>query len=436
MTCLVSASGCGAHFCYLCGSDWDQSAYKCTNSSCASGGRSGDIYSTNTDGVTTSEFDRLNEECAGHLAALRASQSIATNLSFDPLNKSSSCINEFRSSQLALQAAARDALVDASQVLVDTFRYLANGCVLRYCLPQDSLVTRRLLDLQGPLQRHSARTKARLTEPTHEQPLNVSVLCDERERQKLAVLVSTIRKELDRCDAELLPLITAYEHEIDSTSKTSTSDVQTTAMPSRAVSEGSGGAGGAHDNFFARARAAGVGPGLPLKDTQGTTGGREDNKATIAKDDNARIPCELCNRLIKVKDFHSHIEKHGVTLEDAQEIDWRRGKPSPREQIEIDPSSPQFSTFVSDIGVGHVEPPKAPGFGGLARAQTTIVLSKGPALKDFKLLDEQETRHLSSVPSPSGTKITNKSIGSSTMFSVGAKKSNIKGKRRSLLSKK
>ena len=85
MTCLVSASGCGAHFCYLCGSDWDQSAYKCTNSSCASGGRSGDIYSTNTDGVTTSEFDRLNEECAGHLAALRASQSIATNLSFDPL---------------------------------------------------------------------------------------------------------------------------------------------------------------------------------------------------------------------------------------------------------------------------------------------------------------------------------------------------------------
>lgn len=47
MTCFTSASGCGAHFCYLCQAEWDQSNYRCTNTtgrcpSSSTGG--GNIY--------------------------------------------------------------------------------------------------------------------------------------------------------------------------------------------------------------------------------------------------------------------------------------------------------------------------------------------------------------------------------------------------------
>ena len=44
MTCDPEASGCGAHFCYLCLSKWDRDAYRCTSRDCPSA--QGDIYAS------------------------------------------------------------------------------------------------------------------------------------------------------------------------------------------------------------------------------------------------------------------------------------------------------------------------------------------------------------------------------------------------------
>ena len=63
MTCVVQASGCGHHFCFLCQADWDQGMYKCVNQKCPSsraGG--GNIYAADPTVASTDELVSLSTE--------------------------------------------------------------------------------------------------------------------------------------------------------------------------------------------------------------------------------------------------------------------------------------------------------------------------------------------------------------------------------------
>ena len=152
------------------------------------------------------------------------------------------------------------------------------------------------------------------------------------------------------------------------------------------------------------------------------------------KDEDVRIPCELCNSLVKVSEFHLHISRvHGVTLEDGQAAYWLRGKPSPRTDSFDVPNndgsggggggggsgggngasgggggasiaSPNLERLSLELTAhANFEPPKAPGFGGLSRGATVIELAAdAPALKGFAMLDDADRRKKSTVAPPPG----------------------------------
>jgi len=81
--------------------------------------------------VSASDFDRLNDECASHLAAMRAA--------------GARCGRTLGDEQSRL---AGESLEDLSVALVDAFRYLANAAVTIYCLPLASQLRSRLTALQ------------------------------------------------------------------------------------------------------------------------------------------------------------------------------------------------------------------------------------------------------------------------------------------------
>lgn len=142
MTCFPSASGCGAHFCYLCQSEWDQSNYRCTNSagrcpSSSSGG--GNIYAVE-ETQNVSDFERLNEECAAHIASLRLAATFVTK--FEKGRK------VLFAKSRSEESRAVDALKSLAQALVESFRYLANAAVTLYALPAASPLRERLIILQ------------------------------------------------------------------------------------------------------------------------------------------------------------------------------------------------------------------------------------------------------------------------------------------------
>lgn len=148
MTCFTSASGCGAHFCYLCQSEWDQSNYRCTNStgkcpSSSSGG--GNIYAV-SENQNVSEFERLNEECASHIASLRLAASFVKE--FEVNSKSKSRNGGLFAKSGSDESRAIDALHSLAQALVESFRYLANVAVTLYALPTGSPLRERLIILQ------------------------------------------------------------------------------------------------------------------------------------------------------------------------------------------------------------------------------------------------------------------------------------------------
>jgi len=256
MTCFTASSGCGAHFCYLCQSEWDESNYRCTNvsgncPSSSSGG--GNIYAVQ-ETQSVSEFDRLNEECASHIASLRRAAAYVTEFS--------------KSGKKGLfshgggdEERASDALLSLASALVDSFRYLANAAVTLYSLPMDSPLRERLIILQAPLQRHAATSLGRLDKqsPDH---LDLNTLKQEPQRLSLMATVSAMKTEMARCESEVQPLLTAVRQ---SGSLTSTSN------------------------------------------------NSNDEPST----DSARIPCEICGLVVKLSGFQEHVQRHGVSLNDS-----------------------------------------------------------------------------------------------------------------------
>jgi hypothetical protein len=139
---MTSASGCGAHFCYLCQADWDQSNYRCTNSSgrcpsSVSGG--GNIYAVQ-EKQDVSDFERLNEECASHIASLRLAATFVTEFEKGPKGLFTKNGSD--------DTRAADALHSLARALVESFRYLANAAVTLFSLPEQSPLRQRLIILQ------------------------------------------------------------------------------------------------------------------------------------------------------------------------------------------------------------------------------------------------------------------------------------------------
>ena len=147
------------------------------------------------------------------------------------------------------------------------------------------------------------------------------------------------------------------------------------------------------------------------------------------KDEDVRIPCELCNMLVKVADFQAHVERHGVSLVDGQATGWLRGKASPHLDLlsyssEATPGGavvgPNLAAMAAEMTV---EPPKAPGFGGLARKATVIALPGGPALGNFRMLDDAAKARHSTAPLPPGVEPAEPAAaaaGAAASFAAGA----------------
>ena len=269
----------------LCQADWDQSAYRCTNPKCKSAAQGGgDIYATG-EVETTNEFDRLNNECAKYLTALRKAAEIGQDAQSP--------------GRRAADRDAAEALQMAGQTLVDAFRYLANTCVTlshvdalkkkKKSQPgnrtagggaaaeegsKEEYLKARLEELRAPLQTHAACAQERLT---HDGEWSPSALRGERERSALLLAVSAMRREMQRFDAELLPLI----NDMEGAGKAA----------GGGAAAGTGAAGGA-------AAAAG-----------GAAAEEEEGKS----DKTPCIPCEVCGMLIPVLTFQTHLQKrHGV----------------------------------------------------------------------------------------------------------------------------
>lgn len=195
MTCRPDASGCGHHFCYLCLADWDESTYKCTNSTCpSSGSGGGNIYATESTG-STDEFQNMNEECAKHIAALRKVQTTyEQTLRTAPGSASSGA------------GRAHGARCAAALALVDTFRFLANAAITTSHLPKDSALRARLSEIRASLQTHAASAQAKLGSEW-----TVAALGSEALRSGLFSSIAAMQKETERCESEIGPLILAHK---------------------------------------------------------------------------------------------------------------------------------------------------------------------------------------------------------------------------------
>ena len=307
ITCFTSASGCGHHFCYLCSADWDQGQYRCVNSagkcpSSSSGG--GNIYAA-TKVASASDFDRLNDECAKHIAALRKAQ--AHSAAFAKALKGARLASGTAAG--APERLATESLEGLANALAATFRYLANAAACVFGLPEGGILRARLAELQAPLQRHAATSLARLEAGARPSasaavgaaaapgadkdgaPLSVGALIGEKERLALGATLAAMRKEMERCDAEMQPLIAAHE-----------------AAPPVLAAAGAPAAGGA-----ATVIAGAAGPG-PVALAVGGGGGGGGGAAAVEED---KIPCELCSALVLASGFLRHVQGHGVTLADG-----------------------------------------------------------------------------------------------------------------------
>jgi hypothetical protein len=147
-----------------------------------------------------SEFDRLNEECASHIASLRLALTYVIKFSKDGGK------GLFSPGGDGEESRAADALHSLALALVDSFRYLANAAVTLYSLPMKSPLRERLIILQAPLQRHAATSLGRL-DSSSSNHLNINSLKQEPQRLALLATVSAMRTEMARCDAEVQPLL-------------------------------------------------------------------------------------------------------------------------------------------------------------------------------------------------------------------------------------
>jgi hypothetical protein len=220
--------------------------------------------------------------------------------------------------------------------LVDAFRYLANTCVtlshvdaLKKSQPgnittgagaaakaekgtKEAYLKAQLEELRAPLQTHAACAQERLT---HDGEWSPSALRGERERSALLLAVSAMRREMQRFDAELQPLI---------------NDMEGTDKASKGASAASRGAAG--------------GPGAAAG------GAAEEQEQDGGSDKNPCIPCEVCGMLIPVHTFQTHLQKrHGVVYGHLVES-LKEG---------TDPLSRSLGK-----GEDALMKPQAPGFGG------------------------------------------------------------------------